>query len=77
MKNEEFDFEFKIRTSAELSNVITSYMMENGLTLEVLDLAYKKVVEAYRKNATIRKYEGQSELKEVLDDFLEKYSAKN
>ena len=61
MKREEFDYEYdceyKIRVSAELANVITTYMVENELTFEILDMAYEDVKEVFKRNAIIRKHE--------------------
>lgn len=39
----------------ELSNIITDHMIPNGLTLEVLEAACKKVESVYRTDATIKK----------------------
>ena len=52
----ETDFEHKSRTSGELSNVITSYMIDHELTLEILELACEKVKHVYKTDAVIRKY---------------------
>lgn len=37
-----------------LSNAISRCMIENHMTMENLDEAYKLISEVYRKNATIR-----------------------
>lgn len=60
MKREEYDYEYdyenKMRTSAELANVITSHMIKNELTFEILDIAYEDVKEVYNRNAIIRRH---------------------
>ena len=53
----EYDYEYKMRVSVELANVITSYMVENELTLEILDIAYEDVKDIYNRNAIIRRHE--------------------
>lgn len=40
---------------AILSNAITDCMIENQMTLQVLDQASKVVEDVYRKNATMKK----------------------
>ncbi|MEE0745080.1 MAG: hypothetical protein UIL73_01210 [Anaerovoracaceae bacterium] len=52
---EELHREWLERHAMELSNVITAYMIPNGLTLEVLEVACKKVESVYRTDATIKK----------------------
>lgn len=52
---EELHREWLERYAMELSNVITGYMIPNGLTLEVLEAACKKVESVYRTDATIKK----------------------
>lgn len=46
--------------TAALSNVITSYMIENQMTLQVLDRACENVNRIYRENATIKKADTKS-----------------
>ncbi len=41
--------------ATRLSNAITDCMIQNQMTLENLDEAYKIVKDVYRKNAIIRK----------------------
>ena len=57
MNQKEYDYEYKMRVSVELANVITSYMVENELTLEILDIAYEDVKDIYNRNAIIRRHE--------------------
>lgn len=47
--------EWKEKQSAELANVITSYMIDRSLTIEVLDKAKRLVENVYRFNATVKK----------------------
>ena len=50
----EHDCEYKLRTSAKLANVITSYMIKNELTFEILDMAYEDIKDVFKRNAIIR-----------------------
>lgn len=43
MNSKEYDYEYKMRTSAELANVITSHMIANELTFELWEMAYEDI----------------------------------
>lgn len=46
--------------AAALSNVIMDYMMDNQITLQVLDKACENVNSIYRKNAIMKKADTKS-----------------
>ena len=46
--------------AAALSNVITDYMIDNQMTLQILDKACENINSIYRKNATMKRADAKS-----------------